>query len=514
MKMGKKQLGCLIGIFVIILVIVGVLIFLGYGQEKKETDISAETGSLTADPTVWDGLASRQQANGSWDNDLETTMIASNALTQSVELMDSDENNIDWQRAKADVNTSKVTNTEAVEDAQDWTFQNYQQDAPLEAQNSIQYHVKFLMRQDYIDEGNMTSLSQQTSDVVLSYQSNDGSWNSNVQQTSFSVYVLKKFEPVNTKAVKAGEDWLIAQQENGSWGSVKNDTFALLALHNTSMDMSEVIESVIASQDSNGSIGDLETTAWATIALSLYDTPSSHAAASHARHWLLELEQENLSDRELALVSLAESEYLTSEVIRLGNISEVKTGKGPPVLLFSIMVILAGVIIVLIILFLRLGEGDAFAGVRQDIYDYIKDHPGVNQNALKRRLDISSSSIRHHLKILERYEHILQHNDGKYIRYYVNKNGYSLYTNGNGYKEIISVLRKDTAANIVRHIQEHPNTTQRHLAKALNLHPSTIHWHTKLLLASNIISVKRTGKSIRYEINEPMDIDRLLALAN
>jgi predicted transcriptional regulator len=96
----------------------------------------------------------------------------------------------------------------------------------------------------------------------------------------------------------------------------------------------------------------------------------------------------------------------------------------------------------------------------------------------------------------------------------VNRNGYSLYTNGNGYKEIIAVLRKTTAANIVKHLMTHPDTTQQHIAQALNLHPSTIHWHMKLLQSSNIISATRSGKSVQYRINEPLDMGKLLALAS
>jgi predicted transcriptional regulator len=75
-------------------------------------------------------------------------------------------------------------------------------------------------------------------------------------------------------------------------------------------------------------------------------------------------------------------------------------------------------------------------------------------------------------------------------------------------------LRKDNASEIVKFILKNPNTTQQRLADELNLHPSTIHWHTKLLIATRIISAKRSGKSVQYHVNQPKDMDKLLALAS
>ena len=72
----------------------------------------------------------------------------------------------------------------------------------------------------------------------------------------------------------------------------------------------------------------------------------------------------------------------------------------------------------------------------------------------------------------------------------------------------------DLGKNIVKYLMENPNSTQRKLAKALKLHPSTIHWHTNLLIESNIISAERAGKTVQYQINGPIDIDKLLVLAN
>ncbi len=513
MTLWKKRLTGLISFSSIVFIILIVLLFSEndlQSQQKSETE--KESASLEAAPTVWDDLTVRQQDNGSWDNDLETTVIASNALTQNIDLMNEGNEKINWQMNQSELEEKIESNTQSVEDAQKWTVSNYEKDVPLTTQNHLSYQIGVAFRQQNIDSESIINLSQDTNDVILSFQSPNGSWYGDVQQTSFSIYVLKRSNLTNFNAITAGESWLISRQENNSWGGILNDTFALLALHNSTYNMEPVAERLITQQWTNGSFGDLETTAWAVIALSLYDVPGSREAATYARQWLSQ--QENVSDRHLALISLAESEYLTNEATRIEGMRDIHKDKGPPTLLLVFLGIVGGIIVILSIMFVRLSERNVFDGVRKNIYDFVKEHPGVNQNALMRRLDISSSSIRHHLKILKRYDHVLAYNDGRYIRYYANRNGYSIYTNGNNYKEIISVLRKHTAANIVKYIMENPNITQSNLAEALNLHPSTVHWHTKLLLSSKIISVKRAGKSVQYQINGPLDIDRLLSLAS
>jgi predicted transcriptional regulator len=489
--------------------------------EQRDSSLAAESTTINSDPTLWNDLAARQNTNGSWDDDLETTVIASNALTQSNDIIENSEDYIDWDEENVNISSVQVSNEESIEKATNWTVDNYQKDEPVQTQVLVNLHLN-LYRISY-DNGtpDTTNITEVTNQIILDSQRPDGSWNFDVQDTGISLYVLKKGKSEETERIKLGEDWLIDQKEDNTWGSVKNDTFALLGLHDTDEDLEPVLEQVLNAQEPDGSFedGDVETTAWAVIALSLYDTPSTREAASQARAWLINNQGD--TDRELALISLAEVEYLNSEVTRIASHEDTdhpEKDKGPPQEFYILTSLLGGIIIILIILFLRLSEHDALDGVRKNIYEYIKSHPGVNQNTIKRRLELSSSSTRHHLKILEKYEHILTHNDGRYLRYYTNRNGYSILTNGNGsgsnYKEIISILRKKTAANIVKHLKENPNTDQRQLAEALNVHPSTIHWHMKLLLSSNIISANRAGKSVQYQLIEPMNIEKLLALAS
>lgn len=511
MRLGQKHLGLILGILIAVLVIIIAYVILNINLDDSKR-YEMKDRQLNAESALWDELVVQQDINGSWDDDLDTTMIASNALSQSVELMENNEDDIDWDLDGDQLTYSKIENEQAVLEAENWTLDNYEPDAPLVTQTYVNIHFNAYNRLDADHQLNVTLITQQSNDIILDQQLSDGSWNGNIKQTAFSLYVIKKNNQSNKNAVITGENWLISQQENGSWGSTSNNIYALIGLYNSSYDLYGLVELLIKEQAENGSFGDLETTAWAVIALSMYDVSGSSKAAELAREWLIN--QEYSSNHELALVALAESEYLINEINRPTQPILIQKGKGPPGLILILIGAVCITIILLLVLFNRLSEHEAFDGLRSNIYEYIKAHPGVNQNEIKRQLNISSSSIRHHLRILEKFEYIIPYNDGKYLRYYINRNGYSFYTNGNGYKKIISILRKTTAASIVKYIMNNPNTTQRNLAKALKLHPSTIHWHTKSLLSSNIILAKRNGKSIQYQINEPMDIDRLLTLSN
>lgn len=511
MKPNRKQLSYLIIILITILVMFGIFIIFEFKLFESQ-DQNIESKSLKLDPYEYNELATRQQNNGSWDNDIETTVLVTNALTQNADFINRHKDDVEWEEGNVSLDYIRDTNYNSVESAQNWTQDNYGTNLPLNFQIILNYNNVVLSQSDNSEINNVTNIADQTTEIILSTQMQDGSWNNDVKQTSLSIYVLKQNQDPNEDSIIAGENWLISQQDNGDWGNGSNDIFALLALHNSSFDVSQALERVIAYQFNNGSYGDIETTAWALIALSLYDDPNACDAAKAAREWLRQ--QQNVSDRDFALISLAEMEYISNAVNRMDASDGIWEGKGPPTIMIIILGIIGSSIIILSILCIRLRDHDVLDGVREKIYDYIKAHPGISQNEIMRSLKLSSSSVRHHLRILERFEYILPHSDGKYIRYYVNKNGYSIYANGNGYKEIISVLRNNTAANIVKYIMKNPNINQRNLANALNLHPSTVHWHTKHLLSSEIIFAKRNGKSVQYQINEPLNLNKLLSLAN
>ncbi len=164
-----------------------------------------------------------------------------------------------------------------------------------------------------------------------------------------------------------------------------------------------------------------------------------------------------------------------------------------------------------IVLFARLSSEDIMGGVRGDIYQYISNNPGEHLAEITRNFNMSSSSARYHLYVLETTEKIVSYKTSKHKHYYVNKNGYSLFT-GSEYKQVISTLKNDTTRDIVKYLFDNEGTNQKSISEALSIHPSTVNWHANRLGKANIINRARQGKDIIYHLNENLDLKKVINL--
>lgn len=178
----------------------------------------------------------------------------------------------------------------------------------------------------------------------------------------------------------------------------------------------------------------------------------------------------------------------------------------------GLVIFFVGSSAVLLSLFARLSTDDVLDGARKQIYEHIEHNPGDHLAGITKAMGISSSSVRHHLDVLEWSEHIVSHKDGKLRHYYPNRNGYRIYTSGFGYKEVMAALRNPTAREMVKFLMSNERANQRDIAGALGLHPSTVNWHAGRLIAVSVISKTREGKDIRYALNREMDLGKVIAL--
>ena len=168
--------------------------------------------------------------------------------------------------------------------------------------------------------------------------------------------------------------------------------------------------------------------------------------------------------------------------------------------------------IIFALMFARLSNEDIMAGIRKHIYNFISENPGEHLASITKEFNMSSSSARHHLYVLETSDKIVSHKPGKYKHYYVNQNGYSRFTNGSEYKAVISALRNDTSRGIVKVLDQGNDMNQLMLSQALGIHPSTVNWHAKRLMAADIIRKDRRGKDMIYSLNDEIDIHRMISI--
>lgn len=164
------------------------------------------------------------------------------------------------------------------------------------------------------------------------------------------------------------------------------------------------------------------------------------------------------------------------------------------------------------VLYARLSTDDVLEGLRKDIYEHIEHNPGDHLAGITRRFNISSSSARHHLEVLEWSELIVSHKAEKMRHYYPNRNGYCIYGGSAGYKEVLAALRNPTSREMVKFLMGNERANQTAVAAAMDMHPSTVNWHAKRLIAAGIISRTREGKDIHYSLGSELDMQKAIAL--
>ncbi len=332
-----------------------------------------------------------------------------------------------------------------------------------------------------------------------SYQSQNGSWNNNITETALAVYSLKKSGYENETVIYLGVDWLQGNRELAV--SPKNTSLTIIALNEYGVNIDSYVVSLAEKQRADGSFGTVEETSWAVIALSKSKNDDVLKSRDNA---VAQLKKQKTEDnKELALVTLAFIE--SNEIVE-------KTGPGPPVpkTVYVLSILVFGALLAVFGLFARIDESRVFDGVRKNIYDYIKLHPGEHLSRIMRTFKLFPSSVTHHLNVLEKTGHIISHKDDRYRRYYVNGNGYRAYTNGEDYKPVISVLKNSTSKKIARFLLSNQKANQKLLAKKLGIHPSTVSWHAKRLKKVGMLSRMRKGKEMYYTISP--DAEKVLGL--
>jgi predicted transcriptional regulator len=85
--------------------------------------------------------------------------------------------------------------------------------------------------------------------------------------------------------------------------------------------------------------------------------------------------------------------------------------------------------------------------------------------------------------------------DGKYLRYY------AFTEKSTEEKRILEIARRKTDRHILLLLLENETNTNEELSEILNLSPSTISWHIKKLIETNILSVKAEGRKVFYSVN-------------
>jgi predicted transcriptional regulator len=457
---------------------------------------------------LFDTMNEGQKVNGSWEDNLEVTTL--NIHSNSI--------------ASYSVDYAKISSS-----GMNWTMTNYDENQLryIGAFNNP-YNNDMVISQSNILMGGTAAPEaivfewkdfQDEVDVdLIETQRSDGSWNNDPGDTAYAVFSRAYRSGTIDEVSARGIDWLLDNEdkENLTWGSISDDSKAILALNSAGFDMWEEIAALMLKQRPDGSFGGIEETSWAVIALTSNLNEETMERMERAVAWLRSQEYDNNED--LANAALAEQYYEKAkrDWDPPDNTLMEERGEGngmiPPPWMLVLSIVIISSIVLSHFLFARIEKEAVLSGVRKDLYSYIEKHPGEHQAHLTKEFGISSSSARYHLSVLEGMDHIVSHKNGKYKRFYINKNGYSKYTNGNGYKHIMSALKNVTARKIVKFLLIHPQANQKSVSNALNIHPSTVNWHAERLRDAEVLSKRKNGKEIVYSLNEDVQVRKVIGI--
>ncbi len=139
---------------------------------------------------------------------------------------------------------------------------------------------------------------------------------------------------------------------------------------------------------------------------------------------------------------------------------------------------------------------------RQRIYEFIKNNPGAHLRMICRELELAMGATQHHLAILEKSGRI------KSKRFNLHRHYYAAEVLDIQHA-LLAFLRQETARDILIYLIEHPNSTQSDIANFKNFSHPTISWHMSRLVESGVVSSRKDGKIIKYEV---IDVKSVAAL--
>jgi predicted transcriptional regulator len=133
---------------------------------------------------------------------------------------------------------------------------------------------------------------------------------------------------------------------------------------------------------------------------------------------------------------------------------------------------------------------------RLEIYNYIKDNPGIHFRGICDSLGLSVGVVQYHLSVLENAGLIVSYADGQNLRYFES----GMYTNSQ--MKLISLMRHETTAQILTILAQKGSALHKDVACELGLSSQALTWQMNHLKEAGLISAQKEGINVRYSLND------------
>lgn len=151
--------------------------------------------------------------------------------------------------------------------------------------------------------------------------------------------------------------------------------------------------------------------------------------------------------------------------------------------------------------------------VRRDLYEHVREYPGLHLSEIARQTDLTTNHAKYHLRVLEQRDLVTSIREDGYWRFFPKENGTPIAqeTVDRDDKEILSLLRRPVPFQITMVILDEGQGYNEQFAEVADVSPSTTHYHLKKMEEAGVVEKERDGRSVVYELTEPDRMRRLVA---
>lgn len=130
--------------------------------------------------------------------------------------------------------------------------------------------------------------------------------------------------------------------------------------------------------------------------------------------------------------------------------------------------------------------------VREQLYELVKEDPGIHAHALSEAADVGWGTTVYHLRRLEKNDFVKSEKKGRYRRFFPAA-GYMEQE-----REVLSVLQNETTKDVAELVLEQPGLNQSAVCDELDISPSLANWHLSELIDAELVERERRGRTVHY----------------
>lgn len=150
----------------------------------------------------------------------------------------------------------------------------------------------------------------------------------------------------------------------------------------------------------------------------------------------------------------------------------------------------------IVLLYRRLTEEDVLAHERRrNVMEVIREAPGSTSADVARDLGVDYRTARHHLEVLEEFDHVERERRGGRIRFFENHQRY-----GDVAKALAAALDAQTRRSMLRELLREGSLTSGELAERAEVSRSTASHHLSRLRDADLVEGREEGRTTRYEL--------------